>query len=92
MAETLISFIVRFIQIFTEMLTWALFVYVLMSWFSRKRTPFSAWLEKIVKPIIKPFRWARVGMLDFSLIVAFLIIQYGAGILIGILIQLQSTL
>lgn len=90
MSDPVVSFLIRFLQIFSELLVWALFVYVIMSWVSPRKTPFRAYLERIVLPILQPFRWARIGMMDFSVIVAFLVIQYGTGILIGLLLGMKG--
>ena len=34
------------------------------------------WLDALVNPILKPFRWARMGMLDFSPVVALIALQF----------------
>jgi uncharacterized protein YggT (Ycf19 family) len=53
-----------------------------MSWISRKKTPFNVWLQKLVVPIVRPFRFARIGMLDFSPIVALLVIDFAGTALV----------
>lgn len=76
MQEQLIQFLVLFISIFTRILYWAIFVSILMSWISRRRTPFKVWLDALVNPVLRPFRWARMGMLDFSPVVALIAVQF----------------
>lgn len=76
MQEDIIKYLILFISIFGRILYWAIFISILMSWVSRKRTPFKAWLDSLVNPILRPFRWARMGMLDFSPIVALIAIQF----------------
>ncbi len=76
MFEQLLRFLILFITIFSQFLYWAIFVYILMSWISRKKTPFSVWLQKLVVPVIRPFRFARIGMLDFSPVVALFVIDF----------------
>ena len=41
-----------------------------MSWFAAGRTSLGLAIEQIVRPILAPFRWARIGMIDFSPILA----------------------
>lgn len=76
MQEQLIQYLILFISIFGRILYWAIFVSIIMSWVSRKKTPFSVWLDALVNPILKPFRWARMGMLDFSPVVALIALQF----------------
>ncbi len=76
MQEQVIQYLILFISIFGKTLYWAIFISILMSWVSRKPTPFKMWLDALVNPILKPFRWARMGMLDFSPVVALIAIQF----------------
>jgi uncharacterized protein YggT (Ycf19 family) len=91
MKEQLLEFLILFITIFSRFLYWAIFVYILMSWVSRKKTPFSKWLQKLVVPLLKPFRFARIGMLDFSPVVALLAIEFGTAWIIQFLSQFLPT-
>ncbi len=75
MQEQLLRFVILFISIFSQILYWAIFVYILMSWISRRKTSFTKWLQQIVTPLLKPFRWARIGMIDFSPMAALIAIQ-----------------
>ena len=72
----LISFTSYFITIFIKLLYWAIFIWVLMSWFSAGKTPLGELLESIVLPILKPFKWARIGMFDLSPILALLVLGF----------------
>lgn len=47
-----------------------------MSWFATGRTAFGDLLDQIVQPILAPFRWARIGMIDLSPIVALILISF----------------
>jgi uncharacterized protein YggT (Ycf19 family) len=87
MREQLLHFFILFITIFSRFLYWAIFLYILMSWVSSKKTPFIMWLQKLVVPIINPFRFARLGMLDFSPVVALLMIEFGSEWMVRLLSQ-----
>ena len=83
--ETLLGFLVLFIQIFASLLTWSIFIWILMSWFARGKSPLGEMLEQIVRPILKPFRWARIGMFDLAPIIAFYTIRLVSNLLIQII-------
>ncbi|WP_075981001.1 YggT family protein [Bacillus massilinigeriensis] len=58
--------------------SYALIIYILMSWFPNAReTAIGRFFEKICEPYLEPFR--RIippfGMIDFSPIVAFLVLR-----------------
>lgn len=88
MKEEFLQFLILFITIFSRFLYWAIFVYILMSWVSRKKTPFSKWLQALVIPIIKPFRFARIGMLDFAPVAALFAIELGSSWVVRLLSHL----
>lgn len=82
MISTLIHFVASFIQILAELIGLAMLVYALMSWFATGRTPLGDLLARIVDPIKRPFRWARIGMFDLSFMVAYLLISFGSQLLV----------
>jgi uncharacterized protein YggT (Ycf19 family) len=75
MREQLLHLLILFIDYFSQILYWAIFAHILMSWISRRKTPFTVWLNQIVSPLLIPFKWARIGMLDFSPMAALISIQ-----------------
>lgn len=83
----LIQFLLYFLNIFLNLLYWAIFIWVLMSWFSASKSQLGMLLESIVRPILKPFRWARIGMFDLSPIVALLTINFVANSLQSFLLK-----
>ncbi len=83
----IIKFAISFVGILFNLLFWAVFISVLMSWFSRGRTQLGMYLDQIVKPILSPFRWARIGMFDFSPILALIILDFLRGFIEKFLIQ-----
>jgi uncharacterized protein YggT (Ycf19 family) len=92
MLATLIQFLASFIQILAELVGLAMFIYVLMSWFSTGRTPLGDMLVRIVDPITRPFKWARIGNFDLSFIVAYLFVSFGSEVLIKQLYLLAKSI
>lgn len=68
---TIISILVQAIELYS----WALIIYILMSWFpSARETAIGRFLTKICEPYLEPFRRfiPPLGMIDISPIVAFI--------------------
>ncbi|WP_044893841.1 YggT family protein [Bacillus alveayuensis] len=73
--NSLLSFLVLLIEIYS----YALIVYILMSWFPNARdTRFGQLLANICEPYLEPFRRIipPIGMLDVSPIVAILVLNF----------------
>ncbi|RAK23288.1 YggT family protein [Anoxybacillus vitaminiphilus] len=73
--DSLLSFLVLLIEIYS----YALIVYILMSWFPNARdTKFGQILANICEPYLEPFRRIipPIGMLDISPIVAILVLNF----------------
>lgn len=81
MIDTLLAFTVYFIAILSQLLFWCIFIWVIMSWFASGRNRLGEILGQIVEPVLKPFRWAKIGMIDLSPVVAMLVIDYGGRVL-----------
>jgi YggT family protein len=76
----------QFIQIFAFVLTWAIIIRALLSWFSfRGAQPVFRLLVEITEPVLAPIRRVlpTAGMLDFSPLVALLLINIISGILLS---------
>ncbi|MBE3568662.1 MAG: YggT family protein [Bacillales bacterium] len=61
-----------------EIYSWALIIYILMSWLPGAReSSFGQFLAKICEPYLEPFRRIvpPIGMIDFSPIVAFIVLN-----------------
>lgn len=71
--------------------SWALIIYILMSWFPNAReTSIGRFLSRICEPYLEPFRKIipPLGMMDLSPIVAFLVLNFasrGIGYISGFL-------
>ena len=70
-----------FLQKLITYYSWALIVYILMSWFPNARdTSIGRFLARICEPYLEPFR--RIippfGMMDVSPIVAFLVLNFAS--------------
>lgn len=62
-----------------EVYSWALIIYILMSWFPNAReSSIGQFLAKICEPYLEPFRKIipPIGMMDISPIVAFLVLNF----------------
>ena len=69
------SILQQIIQIYS----WALIIYILMSWFPNAReSSIGQILAKICEPYLEPFRKIipSIGMMDISPIVAFLVLNF----------------
>jgi len=80
--------LISFVGILFNLLFWAVFISVMLSWFSRGRTQLGVWLEQVVRPILAPFRWAHIGMIDFSPILALVVLDFLRGIVLQLLMRL----
>jgi YggT family protein len=76
----------EFIKIFAFVLTWAIIIRALLSWFSiAGAQPVFRLLVEITEPVLAPIRRVlpTAGMLDFSPLVALLLINIISGILLS---------
>jgi YggT family protein len=70
-----------FLQKLITYYSWALIVYILMSWFPNARdTSIGRFLARICEPYLEPFRKIipPFGMMDVSPIVAFLVLNFAS--------------
>lgn len=82
-------FLIVFIDIVVKLLTILLIIYALMSF-----APLEPWhparrfLDQLVQPILQPFRnvMPPVGMFDFSVMIAIIVIQV-AGLILKYMVQ-----
>jgi YggT family protein len=83
------GFIIQFISIFADILIIAIFIRVIMSWIRPmgSRSGFFAFLFEVTEPVLSFFRKVipRIGMIDISPIVAFLVIDLARSIIISLL-------
>lgn len=85
--SAVIAFLVQFVAILSRILSWAILIDILMSWVSTGRTQIGVFIHRIVTPLLRPFRWARIGMLDLSPLVALLLLDFLSGAVIQWLSQ-----
>ena len=86
----IIKFLISFVSILTQLLFWAVFISVLMSWFARGKSRLGEMLDRIVNPLLSPFRWARIGMLDFSPILLLILLDVVRSVAIQFLVRYIS--
>jgi YggT family protein len=75
--ETVLFFLLRLIEIYS----WALIIYILMSWFPNAReSAIGQFLTRICEPYLEPFRRfiPPIGMIDVSPIVAILVLRFAS--------------
>jgi len=73
-----VTFLFRFLELLCEVLTLAILVRVILSWFSPRPTNMLAnILYQVTEPILAPLRRIipRVGVLDFTPLVAVILLQ-----------------
>ena len=78
----ILKFFILFLNIFIKLLYWAIFINIIMSWFASGKSTLGHFLDQIVRPILWPFRWARIGMIDFSPVLALIALDFLGGLLI----------
>jgi len=78
-----VALLFSFIRILCEVLTIAIFVRVILSWFLTRPNTLSIILDKITEPILAPLRRIipRAGMFDFTPLVAIILLQLIASLL-----------
>lgn len=72
--EIVVGLLMRAIELYS----WALIIYILMSWFPNAReTSIGRFLSRICEPYLEPFRKIvpPLGMIDISPLVAFLVLN-----------------
>lgn len=85
------GFLYQLIQNAITAYTLVLIAYALLSWFpGAYQTPFGRWLEKLSLPYLKLFYPLnlRIGMMDFTVLVAILVLRFVGFSLIDLLFSL----
>ncbi|PQD94898.1 hypothetical protein CYL18_11200 [Pradoshia eiseniae] len=75
------DFILRIAGTLVELYSWALIIYILMSWFPGAReSSIGSVLARICEPFLEPFRRIipPLGMIDISPLVAILVLNMAA--------------
>jgi len=77
------EFLFKFIGILCEVLTVAIFLRVILSWFQTSPNTLTYILDRITEPILAPLRRIipRAGMFDFTPMVAIILLQVIARLL-----------
>jgi len=73
----------NFIRLLCQVLTFAIFIRVILSWFVTRPNTLTIILDKITEPILAPLRRIipRAGMFDFTPLVAIILLQLIANLL-----------
>ena len=77
------GFLFDFLRLLCEVLTVAIFIRVILSWFLTRPNTLSIMLDKITEPLLAPLRRIipRLGMFDFTPLVAIILLQLIARLL-----------
>ena len=77
------AFLFDFLRTVCEVLTLAIFIRVILSWFLTRPNMLSIILDKITEPLLAPLRRLipRLGMFDFTPLVAIILLQLIARLL-----------
>jgi len=72
-----VEYFFNFLRLLCEVLTFAIFIRVILSWFSPRPNALTVILDKITEPILVPLRRIipRAGMFDLTPLVAIIILQ-----------------
>jgi YggT family protein len=89
----MLAAIIRFINLLSSALSLLIIAKVVMSYFMDQYHPVRVAVDRIVNPILNPIRrmLPQTGILDFSPIVAILLIQILEYILVRVLISLAGS-
>ncbi len=82
------AYLIAFVQVLFQVLTFAIFARVLLSWFPvRPDNPIVQILNEVTDPILRPLRRIipPLGMLDISPIVALFLVQIVGNMLVSAL-------
>jgi len=86
------TFLAQFVNIFAELLIFAIFIRVILSWIRpvNASSGISRFLFEITEPVLSIFRRVvpRLGMLDISPIIAFIVIELIRSVLVGLLLPI----
>lgn len=88
--EESIQYLILFLNTFINLLSWIIIAQIIGSWIFTRPNRFMGSLQQITNPLLRPFRWARIGMIDFSPFVALIVLDMVRGLSISILIQYVS--
>jgi YggT family protein len=79
-----VTFLLDFIMVLCDVLTLVIIARVILSWFSPRPNRLTIILDKITEPILSPLRRIipRAGMFDFTPLVAIILLQLIAYLLL----------
>ncbi len=87
-----IYFITIFVKLFFYVLiAWIICSYLILFGAMARENKLNLFLESMVAPVLKPFRWARIGPIDLSPIVAMWVLLFIVDRLVPVLMGLISA-
>jgi YggT family protein len=84
----MLSILASAIGIFSQVLTFIVLAYVILSYFMDPYHPVRAFINRLVEPLLAPIRRVvpLVGMMDFSPVILIILVQFISDILVKILV------
>ncbi len=94
MADQIVVFLVAFIQIFSEILTFLIFARVILSWFRPSSNRFTEFIYVSTEPIMVLAKkiTPKIGLIDLSPIIALLGLNIVTSIFISLIIYIKPYL
>lgn len=88
------EFLIAFIRIFFNLLSFAIIARLLLSWFPQGAPRLREVLHNITEPVLGPFRRVipRIGMFDISPLVAIWVLDIFGAVLVGFIFYFASGL
>ena len=91
--QPFVYFGLYFIQIFFELIYYSILAWVVLTWIilfggMKPSNRFFQFFSRVVEPVLRPFRWARLGSVDLSPIVAIIALSYVVHLMQKVLLNL----
>ena len=82
-----VGYLVDLINLFTSLIFWLVFIYVILGYFVAPYHPVMEFLRRLVSPMLDPIRriMPQTGMLDFSPLVLLILVQLIGWLLISLI-------
>lgn len=74
--EIIKNFLLYFVSLFFRFLELGLIIHILLSWLARGRSPLGVAVDRVIRPLLKPFEFATFSGLSFAPIVLLLVMYF----------------
>jgi uncharacterized protein YggT (Ycf19 family) len=80
-----LNFGIDFVVLFFDLLRWGLILYIVISWIRPPANAFVRFVMQLGRMLCAPFEWARLGILSFAPIAAFIALDWSGSMLVRLL-------